>query len=348
MIDTQDALPAPYPLSDQEGLHIALGGGSARGLAHMGMLLALQDHHIPIASIAGSSMGSLVGASFALLGHANEVINHFLEHVKSEQFNQTRYAFLKAVTRRNREDRGFKFSRGLRKGYLLGQSYTKGSIVTFEEFSAEINALIPNKTFKTTQIPFLATGVDLMATKEVVFHAGYLRSAVMASSSIPGLFPPICSGDVIYIDGGWMNKVPVTPLLGFGAEKVLAIDVSEVHLPPLNPKRGTHLMRMADTASQIRLQQLQMKRATHVWQPPLEGLDLMDFDQVERAVDLGYSFAKEHLDEAKRLCDAPAPTTQSWRERLAHYLAPQPTTKHSHPIDFEVRGIWDISPLENS
>lgn len=341
-------IAAYHPIKQREGIHIALGGGSARGLAHMGILKALQDHQVPIASIAGTSMGSLVGASFALLGKADDVIRHFLEHVQSDQFNQARYAFLKAVTRRNREARGSRFSLSLKRGYLLSQSYTKGSIVSFSEFTKEVKALIPNATFKNTQIPFLATGVDLMAAKEVVFNQGYLRSAVMASSAIPGLFSPVCSGDTIYIDGGWMNKIPVTPLIHFGAAPVLAIDVSEPQLPQLNPRRGTHLMRMADMTAHIRLQQLQIRQASLLWNPPLPGLDLMDFDQVERAVDLGYAFAKAHLPQIEQLLHPPKPPPPSLRQRLAHWLYPPKAVATATEQDFELRGIWDIKPLEGN
>lgn len=330
-------------LSPTEGLHLALGGGSARGLAHLGILKAFQDHQIPIASISGTSMGSLVGASFALLGNSDDVIYHFQEHVRSDQFNHARYTFLKQVTRSKREEKGFNLGLGLKKGFLLGQSYTKGSVVSFEEFLREVNALIPNKTFNTTKIPFFATSVDLLKTREVAFNQGYLRSAVMASSAIPGLFPPIVSDETIYVDGGWMNKIPITPLLHHGAKNTLAINVSNTELPDLNPRRGTHLMRMADMAAQVRLQQLQVRHASLVWQPDLNELDLMDFDQVERAVEVGYAFAKANLDQAKALLNPPnAPTL---RQKLCGWLCKGYPMPQSRDYGLDFRGIWDVKPL---
>lgn len=332
------------PLANREGIHIALGGGSAKGLAHMGILKALQDHQVPIASIAGTSMGSLVGASFALLGNADLVIQHFQEHVQSEQFNKARYAFLKEVTKRNREDRGFNFGLGLKRGFLISRSYTKGSIISFEEYVREVNALIPDKTFKATKLPFYVTSVDLLKSQEVVFNEGYLRSAVMASAAIPGLFPAVCQQDTIYIDGGWMNKIPVSPLLNLGAKKILAIQVSDTPAPHLNPRRGTHLMRMADMASQKRLEELQIQDATLLWDPDLSELNLMDFDQVDRAVEVGYEFAEAHIDEVKAICAPEKPP--SIRERICRRLCPCPVAKGIPVQSFEWRGIWDVGPME--
>jgi len=335
---------ANLPLANRPGIHIALGGGSARGLAHLGILKGLQDHQIPIASIAGTSMGALVGASFALLANADLVIQHFQEHVQSEQFNKARYAFLKEVTRRNREDRGFNFGLGLKRGFLISRTYTKGSIISFEEYVREVNALIPDKTFKGTKLPFYVTSVDLLQSKEVVFNEGYLRSAVMASAAIPGLFPAVCQGEIIYIDGGWMNKIPVSPLQNLGAKKILAIQVSDTEAPQLNPRRGTHLMRMADIASQKRLEELQIQDANLLWDPNLNDLDLMDFDQVDRAVEVGYEFAVKHIDQAKALCEPDKPPTI--RERLCNMLCPCPVPKIAQGPGFEWRGIWEVGPME--
>lgn len=342
------ATPNPQqPYQGLQGIHLALGGGSARGLAHLGILKALKESQIPIASVAGTSMGALVGASFALLGDADEVVQHFKEHVRSEQFNHTRYNFLKQITRRNREDRGFNFSRGLKKGYLLSQSYTKGSIISYDEYTREIFALIPDKSFKATKYPFLATSVDLMQTREVVFNKGYLRSAVMASAAIPGLFPAIVSGETLYIDGGWMNKIPVTPLLHQGARNILAVNVSDNEVPDLNPKRGTHLMRMADMASQVRLQELQLKHAPCLWDVDVSSLDLMDFDQVDKAMEIGYQHAMSSMGSVKRMLETPA-AKQSLRKRICRLLCPKESQTQPMHFDLDIRGIWDVTSIENT
>ncbi len=331
------------PRLDKDGLYLALGGGAARGLAHLGILKVLEEHMIPIAGICGTSMGAMVGASYALGPDAEHVIHDFIEYIRSTHYTRARYAFMRAAQKRQKETRKNNFIQLLEHGILLGRSMTTGSILSFENFCAEVNAFVPNRTFKDTKIPFFAIAVDLLERKEIVFDRGLLRSAVLASSAIPGAFPPVRCGSTIYVDGGWMNKVPVNPLFTFGAEKVIAVDVFHKPLGEFNPKRGFSLISQANCGTEARLLEVQMEQASIVWRPPVSELHWAEFTQVEKAVEIGINYAEARIDEVKRLLDEPR-KPKWWVPLLKKLLPEEPTTPVRFP--FEVRGIWDVTSAE--
>lgn len=325
-------------LDPDAGIYLALGGGAARGFAHLGALIALERAKIPIAGICGTSMGSLVGACYSLLPKAETVAADFVHYIKSAHFNQVRYAFMKSVQRQ--EGRRNSIRERLRQGLLVGKSFATGGVISFDDFRSEISSLVPDKTFSDTVLPFFSTAVDLTEIREVVINGGYLRSAVMASSAVPGAFPPVQSGGSIYVDGGWMNRVPVNPLLAFGARRVLALDVSDADPPTdINTKRGYAVLNLANKATRERLHEIQVERADLVWRLPVQDIHWADFVSIERAIELGMQYAEEHMHEIYPLIDPPKPPP--WWRRLAKRIAGEESTEPRY--SFIVRSMWDVS-----
>ncbi len=337
-----------HPHLNPDGLYLALGGGAARGLAHLGVLIAFEKHKIPIAGICGASMGALVGGCYALAPNAEQVAQDFIDYVASEHFQSKRYAFIRAF-HRHTADSERTLRQKLTHGFLVGRSLATGSIMSFEDYRSEINALISDKTFKDLKMPFFAVAVDLTNFKEIVFTDGRLRAASLASSAIPGAFPPVRCGEVVYIDGGWMNQVPVEPLIHFGAVNTLAIDVSEPEDTDaeINTRRGLPLMSRANDAAKCRLRELQMQRASLIWQPPIGDLHWAEFMRVESIIEAGRLFAEERMDEVKALLDRPKRkrfiggamgALRAWLE------PPPPATRPS----FETRAIWSVASAEDT
>lgn len=332
-------------VSKRAGIHLALGGGAARGLAHIGVLAALEDAGVPIASICGTSMGSLVGAMYALHPDATALRQNFIDFVEGDVYNHARFAFIRAADRMKQdEERSMGLRRWLKHGVLWGRTMAFGSMVPFDEFMTEIKALIPNKRFSDTSLPFYALAVDLTRRKEVVFHEGLLRSAILASSAIPGVFPAIRAGNTVYVDGGWMNKVPVEPLMSLSRGAVLGVDVADGSLPEINAKRGVSLMLQAYAASLQRLQELQMSRAPVIWRPPVQGLHWAEFRQVNEAADIGYEYAQAHMDVIWALVEADR--KRGWLDRQMERLSRKRYWKQNYRVPVEWRSIWEISSLD--
>lgn len=328
-------------LNPDAGIYLALGGGAARGFAHLGALIALERAKIPIAGICGTSMGALVGACYALMPKAETVAHDFVTYIKSSHFDTVRYAFMNHAKRNSVKPALFE---RLRLGYLLGKSMTTGSIISYEDYCAEIHALLPHRRFGETELPFFATAVDLTEMTEVVFNDGYLRSAVLASAAIPGAFPAVQSGDAIYVDGGWVNRVPVSPLRCFGARLVLALDVSDSAMPAdIDGHRGLAIYDLANCAARERLYQLQLEGARVVWRLPVQDVDWADFTGIERIVELGMQYAEEHMHELYPLLEPPPKL--AWWKRAARRLGDVQEPPLPEP-GFDLRSIGDVFRAE--
>ena len=156
---------------------LVLSSGGARGVAHIGVIEGLIDHGFEITSIAGSSMGSAVGAF-----HACGKLSEFKEWIG----NLDRIEVFKLID--------FTFSS---QGFIRGEKVFKN----LEKF-------IPDRPIEEMQIPFIAVSTDLNTQKEKVFDSGSMYHAIRASVAIPTVLTPLKSGDSLYVDGGVTNPVP--------------------------------------------------------------------------------------------------------------------------------------------
>ncbi len=185
-------------LSDsKKSLGLALGGGGARGLAHVGVLKVLVDQKIDISAISGCSMGGLIGTLFAI-GYSVEAIKEIV--LKHTSFRE----MINIVDRSPR-----------RRGLIVGNRLRN-----------LLSTLIGKKTtFKDTKIPLILNAVDLLSAREIALTEGNLVDAVMATIAVPGVFDPVYFDDMQLIDGGTLNNLPVNNLQVFSPERVIAVDV---------------------------------------------------------------------------------------------------------------------------
>jgi len=179
-------------------LGLALGGGGARGLVHIGVLKVLEREGIPIACLAGTSMGGIIAAAYAGGMSAAEIEENVLHISKSREL-------IKLID-----------PSGLRRGLLEGRRVR----VYLSHLLGE------DKTFADLRLPLALNAVDLTTAKEVVFTEGPLLPVVLASCAVPGLFPPQSIEGYRLIDGGVLNNVPVSLVRHLGAGVILAVDPS--------------------------------------------------------------------------------------------------------------------------
>lgn len=174
-------------------LGLALGSGSARGLAHIGVLKVLEREGVPIGAIAGTSIGALIGGAFAVGVTAAEMeriaVSIDLKHLVS----------LADIARPT-------------------TAFVNGRRI--EEF---IRDVVDGQTFADVRIPFCCIAVDVAAEREVVLHDGDLASAIRASVSTPVLFAPVEREGRLLVDGAVLNPVPVKAARDMGADAVVAV-----------------------------------------------------------------------------------------------------------------------------
>ncbi|SFJ92748.1 NTE family protein [Halobacillus dabanensis] len=178
---------------------LALGSGGARGFAHLGVLKVLREHDIPVDVIAGSSMGALVGSFFA----AGQRIEDM-----------------------------YKLAFTFKRKYYLDFTVPKMGFVQGRRIKEYIRLFTFGKNIEDFKIPMSIVATDLYAGEKKIFTSGPASSAVRASIAIPGIFVPEKIDDRLYIDGGVIDRVPVSVVKGMGADFVIAIDCAHFDADP--------------------------------------------------------------------------------------------------------------------
>jgi NTE family protein len=283
---------------------LALGGGGARGLAHLGVLCALEHGGINVDLLAGTSMGALVASLYALSPKCDSVVERFQRYLESKEFKKTNPEFLHFHNREEapRYEGIFqRFASFIKKGIFYSQSLTKRAPISEENFSQNINFVLEDMEIQQTQIPLAIIALDLKSAKEVVMREGPLRTAVKASCAIPGILPPVKVGDRELVDGGWIDRVPVRPAREMGADLVIAVDVAEVLDETEDYSTGLGIALRTNDISRCALSRMQLKEADVVISPDVSGIHWSDFGHLEDCLRAGEQATREKLDEIKRL-----------------------------------------------
>jgi NTE family protein len=209
---------------------IALEGGGALGLAHIGVLQWFENHHIPVDYIAGTSMGGLVGGLYATGKSPRE-----LEQIVAAQSwdviigGKTPYEDLSYRRKEDSRDYPTFIQFGLKKGLSLPAGLNAGHQISLL-IDRETLPYAELKSFDDLPIPYRCVATDLVTGKEVVFGDGSLPLAMRASMSIPGVFKPVRNGDQVLVDGGLVGNLPSDVVRKMGADIVIAVhlDVAPV------------------------------------------------------------------------------------------------------------------------
>jgi len=280
---------------------LALGGGGARGLAHIGVLKVLEEEGIPVDVMAGTSFGAIIGAMYAQTPSVRGLHERVLSFLFSPHFKRTKIFFIKKHYEEEKRV-GFiwNLKTYLQRGIFFGISLQKNSFISERDFLENLSRLFDDKDIEDTVIPFMAVSADLIQGREIVLDRGPLRRAVAASCAIPGVFPPISIGDHKLIDGGWVNQVPVEPLVVWGADFIIAVDTSEDAPPVRSFGNGLDIALRAGDITRKVLSDLQLKKADVVLRPKIGNIHWADFWKMEDALKEGEAAAREKIEEIRR------------------------------------------------
>ena len=275
---------------------LALGGGAARGLAHLGVLKVLEDAQVPIHMIAGTSLGAMMGGLYATRPDATywmERVNQFLHSYVSRK---TRLEFIRKLEQPKNEGGGFfsDMSFLIRKGYFWGVTATQSAFIGEQEYRDLINPLIPDISIEKTTIPFACVSTDIANGKRFMYTAGSLRTAISASCALPGIFPPVKDNGMLLVDGGWVERVPVLCARDMGADIVIAVDVSS-DIAHFEKKSGLDIVLRADAVTRIYLNQILVRGADVVIHPAVGDTHWADFSNPKKLFKQGETAAHEKL-----------------------------------------------------
>jgi len=280
------------PGSPRPKIGVALEGGGALGLAHIGVLRWFEDHHIPINYLAGTSMGGLVGGLYAT-GKSPEELKEIVAAQKWEIIIGGEIPY-EHLSFRRREDLSY-IQNSLRLGLKHGLSTPSGL-----NSGTEISLLIDRETvsypnlesFDHLPIPFRCVATDLVSGKEVVFSSGSLQQALRATMSIPGVFSPVRDGDKIYVDGSLVGNLPTDVVKKMGADIVIAV---HLEVAPANPKEIQSLFSVLGRSVDVVVLESELrglKSADIVVTVPLQKYNGFQYDKAPAIIQEGTQAAE--------------------------------------------------------
>ncbi len=278
---------------------LALGGGAARGLAHIGVLKVLEEEQIPVDLVVGTSIGALVGGVYATTRSAAATERRFLDFIFSKQFKRSKFDFLKE-SRDAHPGLFYNFISLVKKGIFYSFSMAKTSWISAEHFEHNINSLLDDVNIEQTALPFTTVAADIVNGQEVLVRSGSLRRAVSASSAVPGLLPPVNLKGRHLIDGGWVHKVPVIPALRVGADLVIGVDVSKEIQDTDGFKNGLNIMVRANAIRSDALKHMQCRFADVIIEPDVDHIHWADFSAIVECIRLGAEATRERLADIRR------------------------------------------------
>lgn len=249
---------------------LVLGGGAARGFAHVGVIRALEQEKIPIDLIVGTSVGSLIGAIYAHDRNSFELEWTAFSLEKEQIFD---YGLLNALT-----------GMGLAKG---------------EKLEAFVKNKVPVTNIEELQIPYAAVATDLNRGAKVVLDKGAVARAVRASSAIPGVFQPVEHQGKLLVDGGVIDNVPVEVARERGADIVIAVDIGQ-QVNNFNISNVIDVMLQSITIMGAENAGVRKRAADILIAPQIGDVGMLDFTQKKRCMQAGIDATQKMMPEIRR------------------------------------------------
>jgi NTE family protein len=263
---TMEPVP-PAPAYKPAKVALVLGAGASRGFAHIGVLKVLEANHIPLHMIIGTSAGSFVGSLYA-------------------------YGFNSFQLQ--------KMALSIEKGDVVDLTIPDNGFIKGERLEEYLNKAVRNTPIEKFKILFHAVATNLPSGQETVFGQGNAGMAVRASCSIPGVFRPLRISDRIYVDGGVVSPVAVDAARRFGADAVIAVDISS-DLDTKPPEGTIDTILQSINIMYSKLASTQITRADVVIKPKVGHIGSADFELRHEAIMEGEKAALEALPAIQKL-----------------------------------------------
>jgi NTE family protein len=253
--------PKDFTPSRAAKIAVVLGAGASKGFAHIGVLKVLESHKIPVHIIVGTSVGSFVGSLYAYGYSPYEL--------------QT-------------------IALGIQKNDIADYIIPDNGFIKGEKLENFVNVRVKFTPMEKFKIPFYAVATNIQNGEEMIFGRGNPGKAVRASCSIPGIFNPVRIGDKYYVDGGVVNPLAADVARRFGADVVIAVDISSsVETPP--PKATVDTIMQAVDIMYNKIASLHLKHSDIVIRPKVGHIGSSDFSKRHEAIMEGEKAATEAM-----------------------------------------------------
>lgn len=282
-------------------LGLALGGGGARGFAHIGVLKVLERENIKPDIIVGTSIGSIVGGALAsgmMVDELEERADAFLESdlYTSSELKAMGDAESGAEQRMSRRIQTY-----FRTKIRLAQALFRPGILPGKDMEEFINFFVPDIRIEQTAIPFGAVATDLKTGECVLLKNGSLRRAILASASVPGALSPVEVDGRQLSDGAIVCTVPARYAVEQGADVVIAVTIDKDIVLSSELQTAVDIYVRAGEIMGFHLEQYDLKNADLIIRPELGSIHWTDFSQSKRLIAVGEAAALDSLPELRRL-----------------------------------------------
>ena len=254
-------MPKEISTSKKAQIAVVLGAGASKGFAHIGVLKVLESHDIPVHMVVGTSVGAFVGSLYAYGYNPYEL--------------QT-------------------IAIALRKDDVADYIIPDNGFIKGEKLENFVNNKVKYTPMEKFRIPFYAVTTNIQSGEEMIFGRGNAGKAVRASCSIPGIFNPVIIGDKYYVDGGVVNPLPADVAHRFGADIVIAVDISS-SVGTTVPKGTVETIMQAIDIMYNKMAAVQMKHADVVIKPKVGHIGSSDFAKRHEAIMEGEKAAVEAM-----------------------------------------------------
>lgn len=259
----------------QPAIGIALGGGFARGIAHIGVLKVLEEEGIPVRMVAGTSVGAIMGAAYCsgLTIDELEEIAHKVRFTTFARWTLSRFGFA-----------------------------SNDRMVSF------LKQILKVQTFEELRIPLGVTATDFNTGKGTVFTSGSIIDPVRASCAYPGMFLPVEIRGSWLVDGMLSYPVPTRPLREMGAERVLAVHLKGQWSKTSAPRHFFDVIGQSFAIAQDMMSAVWRNSADIVIEPDVAGFDYDDFKRADELIRVGELAMRRALPEVRKWLEVPAET----------------------------------------
>ncbi len=257
----------------QPKIAVALGGGFARGLAHIGVLKVLEEENIPISFIAGTSVGALLGATYCSGVSAKEMeeIAGLVRFKHFAKWTISRYGF-----------------------------------ASNERMIGFLERILKCKTFEDLRIPLAVTATDFVTGEGVVFQSGPLIDPVRASCAYPGMFLPVNIGGRLLVDGLLSYSVPTVPARKMGADRVIAVHLKSNWVNAKGPRHIFDVIGQCFSIAQTKMSGLWQAAADVIIEPNVTGFTYDGFERAPELIRVGEEATREAMPEIRKWLAAEA------------------------------------------
>jgi NTE family protein len=278
---------------------VALGGGGARGLAHVGVLKVLEEEGLPVHCIAGTSIGAVVGAMYAQCPVAGSLVERFKQTLDDTFYDQLGVEYLKPDSAK---EGSFlhQASRKIRRRIVINLAQSRQAILKEVRTRNILSRLIDAGYVEDTRIPLAVVATSLHTGEDVVFRSGDILSAVVASSAVPGFLEPVMMEEDLLADGGVGCPVPVAVLGEMGADLTIGVEISVREYHPLESVNVIEIIDRAEMITSQKLGRMMVQTADVAICPDTGDIHWADFSRFEELIEAGMESTRQTLPEIRR------------------------------------------------